>query len=67
MKKNIEHVISMAQEHQLDYLEFGTWVRIKQPTYWKEHENNWGKTFAELPVTVNVNFTLIGYGTQDIN
>ena len=67
VKKNIEHVIAMAQDHQLDYLEFGNWVRIKQPTYWKEHEKDWKKTFAELPVTVDVNFTLTGYGTQDIN
>ncbi len=67
VKENIEHVISVAQEQQLDYIEFGNWVRIKQPTYWKEHENNWEKTFAELPVKVNVNFTLTGYGTQDIN
>ena len=67
VKENIEHVISVAQEQQLDYLEFGTWVRIKQPTYWKEHEKNWEKTFAELPVKVDVNFTLTGYGTQDIN
>ncbi|MGB8002070.1 MAG: Ger(x)C family spore germination protein [Anaerobacillus sp.] len=67
VKKNIEHVIALAQDQQLDYLEFGNWVRIKQPIYWREHEKEWKKTFAELPVTVDVNFTLTGYGTQDIN
>ncbi len=43
VKKNIEHVIALAQDQQLDYLEFGNWVRIKQPIYWNEHEKDWKK------------------------
>lgn len=67
VKKDIEHVISVAQEQGLDFLEFGTWVSIKQPTYWKQHEKEWDEIFSNLPVIIDVNFTITGYGTQDIN
>ena len=43
VKKNIEHVIALAQDQQLDYLEFGNWVRIKQQIDWNEHEKDWKK------------------------
>lgn len=68
VKESIEHVISLAQEeYGLDFLEFYTRVRIKQPDYWKKNEKQWNSKFIDVPVNVDVNFTLTGYGTQDIN
>ncbi|MFK3959840.1 Ger(x)C family spore germination protein [Pseudalkalibacillus hwajinpoensis] len=68
VKKDIERVLSIAQkEHQLDFLQIGTWVKIKQPRYWKEQEKNWESIFPSLTVNVDVNLTITGYGTQDIN
>ena len=67
VKEEIEHVITIAQEQQLDYLEFSTWTSIKQPAYWKKHHKEWERIFSQLPVTIDVDFTLTGYGTQDIN
>ncbi|WP_273834361.1 Ger(x)C family spore germination protein [Guptibacillus sedimenti] len=67
VKKQMEHVISIAQEQKLDYLEFGTWTSIKQPAYWQKHHKDWNRIFAQLPVMIDVDFTLTGYGTQDIN
>ncbi|TKD72142.1 Ger(x)C family spore germination protein [Pseudalkalibacillus hwajinpoensis] len=68
VKESIENVVSLAQEEfGLDFLEFSTWVRIKQPEYWKKHEKEWNSEFSKVPVIVNVDFTLTGYGTQDIN
>ncbi|MDP4552841.1 Ger(x)C family spore germination protein [Alkalihalobacillus macyae] len=67
-KESIEHVVSLAQdEYGLDFLEFYTWVRIKQPDYWKKNEKQWNSKFIDVPVNVDVNFTITGYGTQDIN
>ncbi|WP_226658809.1 Ger(x)C family spore germination protein [Pseudalkalibacillus hwajinpoensis] len=67
VKEEIEHVISIAQEQKLDYLELGMWTSIKEPAYWQNNHQDWERIFAQLPVTIDVDFTLTGYGTQDIN
>ncbi|WP_394173049.1 Ger(x)C family spore germination protein [Guptibacillus hwajinpoensis] len=68
VKESIEHAISLAQkEYGLDFLEFYTWVRIHHPNYWMKHEKEWNSKFSDVPVNVEVDFTLTGYGTQDIN
>ncbi|MFP3472652.1 Ger(x)C family spore germination C-terminal domain-containing protein, partial [Micrococcus sp. SIMBA_144] len=60
VKKEMEDVISIAQEQKLDYLEFGTRTSIKQPAYWQTPPKDWNRIFAQLPVTTDVACTLTG-------
>lgn len=67
IKRSVEEVIRLAQEeYKLDFLSVAKWVRINEPTYYESHKKNWNSTFKDIPITVNVNVDVDGYGTQDL-
>ncbi|MCA0987413.1 Ger(x)C family spore germination protein [Guptibacillus algicola] len=67
IKRSVEKVISLAQEeYELDFLTISKWVRIKEPAYYEKHKKNWNSIFKDVPISVNVNVDVDGYGTQDL-
>ncbi|WP_347551176.1 Ger(x)C family spore germination protein [Pseudalkalibacillus hwajinpoensis] len=67
VSESMEQVIDIAQnDFKLDFLDLGTWVRINHPSYWKKNKDKWNTLFSEVPIHVDVNFKITGFGTQDL-
>jgi spore germination protein KC len=63
IEKEIQDVIATAKkDYIIDIFGFGEIVHRKYPGEWNKFKKTWGKTFAEVPVNVNVTAKIRGSG-----
>ncbi|MDO6354928.1 Ger(x)C family spore germination protein [Caloramator sp. CAR-1] len=61
--QDIENTLSIIQSYNADIVNFGRFLKIKYPTYWKKNKDNWNKIFQTVSYSVNVKLNIFGTAT----
>ncbi len=65
LQKKFQLLIKNMQEHQVDPMGYGIYVRAYEYEKWKSIADEWPKAFADAQVRVNTNIEVLGYGVVD--
>lgn len=60
----IKQVFEVAQKHGADVFGFGEKLSKSNPTYWKQHKNNWNNLFSNATLSVNVKANIDNTGMR---
>lgn len=60
----IKQVFEVTQKHGADVFGFGEKLSKSNPTYWKEHKNNWNQLFSNAALSINVKANIDNTGMR---
>lgn len=64
LQKEIKKTISIAQKEKADIFGFGDSLSRTNPSYWRQHKQNWESLFSSAKVSMNVNVTIVNTGMR---
>ncbi|MGA9289217.1 MAG: Ger(x)C family spore germination protein [Anaerobacillus sp.] len=65
MQHKFQTLIENMQEHQVDPMGYGVYVRAYEYEKWKSVADEWPKAFSDAHIQVNTKIKVLGYGVVD--
>ena len=65
LQKKFQTLIKNMQEHQVDPMGYGIYVRAYEYDKWKSIADEWPKALSDAQISVNTNIEILGYGVVD--
>ncbi|MCX7903827.1 MAG: Ger(x)C family spore germination protein [Caloramator sp.] len=63
--QDIENTLTKIQDYDVDIVNFGKLVKIKNPSYWKKNKDNWDELFKYVSYSINVKLNIFGTATTN--
>ncbi|MGB8463220.1 MAG: Ger(x)C family spore germination C-terminal domain-containing protein, partial [Priestia megaterium] len=64
LQKEITKTIRIAQKEKTDIFGFGDSLSRTNPSYWRQHKQNWENLFSSAKISMNVNVSIVNTGMR---
>ncbi|MCP1451068.1 spore germination protein KC [Priestia megaterium] len=64
LQKEITKTIRIVQKEKTDIFGFGDSLSRTNPSYWRQHKQNWENLFSSAKISMNVNVSIVNTGMR---